>query len=141
MIMMGKSIRQIWVKRIVVADFKMNRDMRKPDFCISENKDADQLCSNCTADQQICFRYTDGIRSLIFLYPKFQASSLFLRLYSTNRPVCVGPSRKPRRQVFSRRGPNSATKLREDTVHNFVANFYFHINLHFKHLSILNLLL
>ena len=36
-----------------------------------------------------------------FLYPKFQASSLLLRLYS---PVCVGPCRKPRRPVFSRRG-------------------------------------
>ena len=33
--------------------------LRKPDFCICENKDADQLCSNCTADQRICFRYMD----------------------------------------------------------------------------------
>ena len=38
---------------------------------------------------------------LFFLYPKFQASSLLLRLYS---PVCVRPGRKPRRPVFSRRG-------------------------------------
>ena len=38
---------------------------------------------------------------LFFLYPKLQASSLLLRLY---RPVCVGPGRKPRRPVFSRRG-------------------------------------
>ena len=35
------------------------------------------------------------------LNPKFQASSSFLSLY---RPVCVGPGRKPRRPVFSRRG-------------------------------------
>ena len=35
----------------------MSRIMRKPDFCICENKGADQLCSNCTADhQRLCFR-------------------------------------------------------------------------------------
>ena len=34
--------------------------MRKPDFCLCEKKDADQLCSNCTADQRLCFRYTDN---------------------------------------------------------------------------------
>ena len=33
--------------------------MRKPDFCICENKDADQLRGNREADQRICFRYTD----------------------------------------------------------------------------------
>ena len=33
--------------------------MRKPDFCICENKDADQLRSNCAADQRLCFRFTD----------------------------------------------------------------------------------
>ena len=34
--------------------------MRKPDFCICENKGADQLCSDCTADQHLCFRYSDS---------------------------------------------------------------------------------
>ena len=32
-----------------------------------QNKDADQLCRNCTADQRLCFRYTD---STIPLLPK-----------------------------------------------------------------------
>ena len=32
--------------------------MRKPDFCICENKDADQLRGNREADQRLCFRYT-----------------------------------------------------------------------------------
>ena len=41
------------------------------------------------------------VQSLYFLNPKFQASSHLLWLYS---PVCVGPGRKPRRQVFSQRG-------------------------------------
>ena len=34
--------------------------MGKPDFCICENKDADQLCSNREADQRLCFRYIDA---------------------------------------------------------------------------------
>ena len=29
--------------------------MRKPEFCLCKNKGADQLCSNCTADQCFCF--------------------------------------------------------------------------------------
>ena len=47
--------------------------MRKPDFCICENKDADQLRGNREADQRLCFRYMD---STISLLPKFQISSL-----------------------------------------------------------------
>ena len=46
--------------------------MRKPDFCIYENKDADQLRGNREADQRICFRYTD---STIPLLPKSEISS------------------------------------------------------------------
>ena len=41
--------------------------MRKPDFCLCENKGADQLRSNrdCEADQRLCFRYTDSTLSLL----------------------------------------------------------------------------
>ena len=46
--------------------------MRKPDFCICENKDADQLRGNRDADQRLCFRYTDRI---IPLLPKSEISS------------------------------------------------------------------
>ena len=35
--------------------------MRKPAFCICENKDADQLRSNREADQRLCFRYIDSM--------------------------------------------------------------------------------
>ena len=34
--------------------------MRKPEYCLCENKGADQLCSNCTADQHLYFRYTNS---------------------------------------------------------------------------------
>ena len=47
--------------------------MRKPDFCICGNKDADQLCGDHGADQRLCFRYTD---STIPLLPKSKISGL-----------------------------------------------------------------
>ena len=47
--------------------------MGKPVFCICENKGADQLQSNCAADQRLCFRYTD---STIPLLSKPEISSL-----------------------------------------------------------------
>ena len=45
--------------------------MRKPAFCICENKGADQLHSNCAADQRLCFRY---IASTITLLPDLLSS-------------------------------------------------------------------
>ena len=43
---------------ISVKECEMSRVMRKPDFCICENKDADQLRGNREADQRLCFCYT-----------------------------------------------------------------------------------
>ena len=40
--------------------YYMSRRMGKPTICIGENKGADQLRSNCEADQRLCFRYTDS---------------------------------------------------------------------------------
>ena len=79
---------------------KLSLVVRKPDFCICENKDADQLRGNREADQRLCFRYTDSTIPLPSK-SKFQASSHLVWLYS---PVCVGPGWKPRRPVFSERG-------------------------------------
>ena len=33
--------------------------MRKPTFCIRENKDADQLRGKSKAEQRLCFRHID----------------------------------------------------------------------------------
>ena len=68
--------------------------MRKPAFCICENKDADQLRGNCEADadQRLCFRYTDSTIPLPLLNLIIQASCNLLWMYSL---VCVGPGRKP----------------------------------------------
>ena len=51
----------------------MSHVMRKPTFCICENKDADQLCGNREADQRLCFRYID---STIPLLSQSEISSL-----------------------------------------------------------------
>ena len=51
----------------------MSRDVRKPDFCICENKDADQLRGDREADQRLCFRYLD---STIPLLSRSEISSL-----------------------------------------------------------------
>ena len=39
--------------------------MRKQEFCLCETIGADQLCSNRTADQCLCFRYTDSTIPLL----------------------------------------------------------------------------
>ena len=51
----------------------LSRLMGKPTICICENKGADQLRSNCEADQRLCFRYTDSTIPLLF---KSKISSL-----------------------------------------------------------------
>ena len=56
----------------------MSPVIRKPAFCICENKDADQLRGNREADQRLCFRHID---STIPLLPIYEISSLL--------PTCV----------------------------------------------------
>ena len=59
----------------ILLDVHTSCVMRKPDFCLCENKGANQLYSNCTADQRLCFRYTDStispphIPKILSLYP------------------------------------------------------------------------
>ena len=52
----------------------MSLVVRKPAFCICENKDADQLRGNREADQRLCIRYTD---SKIPLLSKSEISSFY----------------------------------------------------------------
>ena len=51
--------------------------MRKPTFCICENKDADQLRSNREADQRLCFRYTDSAIPLLTKSEIFKSPAIF----------------------------------------------------------------
>ena len=55
----------------------MSRVMRKPTFCICENKDADQLCKDREADQRLCFRYIDSTISLLSKYENFKPLAIF----------------------------------------------------------------
>ena len=59
--------------------------MRKPAFCICENKDTDQLCGNPEADQHLCLRYTD---STIPLLPKYEISSLLPSCVAVQPSLC-----------------------------------------------------
>ena len=54
----------------------LSRVMRKPTFCICENKDADQLRGNREADQRLCFRYTDSAIPRLSK-PKISCLSIF----------------------------------------------------------------
>ena len=56
----------------------MSHVVRKPAFCICENKDADQLRGNREADQRLCFRYIDSTIPLLSKskISRFQPSSV-----------------------------------------------------------------
>ena len=67
--------------------------MRKPAFCICENKDADQLRVNREADQRLCFRHTD---SAIPLLSKPGISSLKLSSVAVQPGLCRTWSKTPK---------------------------------------------
>ena len=77
--------------------------MRKPAFCICENKEADQLRGNREADQRLCFRHIDRTISTsqvrIFESLVMRKPAFVHMLYSL---VCVGPGRKPRSRSEAR---------------------------------------
>ena len=77
---------------------------RKPDFCLCENKDADQLRSyenkgadqlrsNCEADQRLCFRYTDSTLSLLI---KSEISSFYAASGTVHVGLCQTWSETPK---------------------------------------------
>ena len=67
--------------------------MRKPAFCICENKDSDQLRGNRKADQRLCFCYTD---STIPLLPKSEISSLQPSSVAVQPGLCGTRSKTPK---------------------------------------------
>ena len=44
---------------------EMSCVVRKRDYCLCENKGADQLRGNREADQRLCFRYSDSTIPLL----------------------------------------------------------------------------
>ena len=57
-----------------VVLYNMSLVMRKPDFCICENKDADQLRGYREADQRLCFHHMDN--AIPLLSSKSEISSI-----------------------------------------------------------------
>ena len=97
--------------------------VRKPAFCICENKDADQLCGNRQADQRLCFCYTD---STIPLLPKSEIFKPLTIFYSL---LCFGPGQKLRRQVFLQRGSYFVTSVGSRVKHRSYNFYLFNLNL------------
>ena len=77
--------------------------MGKPTICIGQNKGADQVRSNCEADQRLCFRYT---YSTIPLLSKSKISSLYPSSETVQPGLCQTWS-EPKLLVFSRTGSYS----------------------------------
>ena len=67
--------------------------MRKPDFCICENKDAHQLRGNREADQRLCFRYTNSTAPLL---PKSEFSNLYPSSVDVQPGLCQIWSETPK---------------------------------------------
>ena len=71
----ANQVRKTGIKETHILNSKLNFHpysrlyvslvVRKPAFCIGENKDADQLRGNREADQRLCFRYTDSTIPLL----------------------------------------------------------------------------
>ena len=82
---------------IVKINFKheMSLIMRKPDFCICENKDADR-----EADQRLCFRYMD---STIPLLSKSEIFSLYPSSVAVQPGLCRTWSETPKTGFLTRR--------------------------------------
>ena len=76
------------------ADFyHLSLVIRKPSFCMRENKDADQLRGNREADQRLCFRY---LESTIPLLPKYEISSLKPSSVAVQPGLCQTWSETPK---------------------------------------------
>ena len=67
--------------------------MRIPDSCLWENKGADQLRSNCEADQRLCFRHTDSTIPPILL---FKISSFYPAAVLVQLSMCRTCSETPK---------------------------------------------
>ena len=76
-----------------LANYRVSRVVRKPAFCICENKDADQLRGNREADQRLCFRHMDRV---IPLLPKSEISSLWPSSVAVQTGLCRTMSETPK---------------------------------------------
>ena len=85
----------------MVFNTNLSLVVRKLAFCIFKNKDADQLRSDCAADQRLCFRYTG---STIPLLPESEISSLYLSSMVVQPGLCRTRSENPEDEFSHKRG-------------------------------------
>ena len=90
---------------------ELSRAVRKPDFCLCENKGADQLCRNCTADQGLCFRYMDNMFPFLL---KYKISSFQPFSVTVQTRLCQSWSKTPK-TCFHASGLNSRQKKRSSS--------------------------
>ena len=81
------------VPHINMLQFHTSRVVRKPAFCICENKVADQLRGNCEADQRLYLRYTDSTMPLL---PKSKFSGLSAFSVTAQPSLCRTRSETPK---------------------------------------------
>ena len=74
--------------------------MRKPAFCICENKDADQLRGDREADQRLYFRYKD---STIPVLSKSEISSLYRSSIDEQPGLCRTWTETPKTGILRTR--------------------------------------
>ena len=79
--------------------------MGKPTICIGENKGADQLRSDCKADQRLCFHYMD---STFLRLSKSKISSLYPSSVTAQPGLCWTWS-EPKLLALSRTGSYTGT--------------------------------
>ena len=85
--------------------------MRKPAFCICENKDTDQLRGNREADQCLCFRYID---STISLLAKYDISCLYPSCVAVQHGLCGIRSETPKTGFLTTRLKLAFEKKKSD---------------------------
>ena len=115
----------IWSTELMNLSY-MSRVMRKPAFCICENKDADQLRGYREADQRLCFRYTD---ITIPLPPIYEISSLKTSCVVVQPGLCRIWSETPKTGFLTTRLiflsiAASASTLTLDSLVGFVQHLY-----------------
>ena len=71
--------------------------MRKPDFCICENKDTDQLRGNREADQRLCFHYIDSTFPVV---SKCEISSVQPSSVTAQPGLCRTRSETPNKNII-----------------------------------------
>ena len=98
---MTRLVYQIHVHALIhLMSPYLSRVMRKPTFCICENKDADQLRGNREADQRLFFRHIDSAFPLL---SKSEISSIWPSSVAVQPGLCRTRS-ETRTLVFSSHG-------------------------------------